>query len=307
VTGQDSKEMSEHDYEPFGLESNPLYQETAGGFDPEDPKRFTGHERDYAPPGESPASTAYLDYMHARFYSSNVGRFLSVDPAVSSMRPQTPQSWNRFAYVINNPLRYIDPFGLDWFKLDGKWQYLKDIHEVEQYTYNKNGQVTGHSTIQGVKYGLVFSGTGLTQLRADGTMRTLPAASGKISGWGEVHPELQSSAKRGPIPEGLYTFNRSDIQDWYGPNGDAYMLATALGRGWRGGTHAWGTIRAPFTPAPGTNTYGRGGFFLHGGAVPGSAGCIDVCDRIVDVFSDIPRSVDTVPVDVDYGHPFSPP
>jgi hypothetical protein len=63
VTGQDSKEMSEHDYEPFGLESNPLYQETAGGFDREDPKRFRGHERDYAPPGETPQSVSYLDSL----------------------------------------------------------------------------------------------------------------------------------------------------------------------------------------------------------------------------------------------------
>jgi len=112
VTGQDSKEMSEHDYAPFGLESN--YQEMAAGFDREDPKRFTGHERDYAAPGESPASTAYLDYMHARFYNATVGRFLSVDPALdlkSSMAD--PQSWNRYAYTLDNPMGHTDPTGRD--------------------------------------------------------------------------------------------------------------------------------------------------------------------------------------------------
>jgi RHS repeat-associated protein len=109
VTGQDSKEMSEHDYKPFGLELN--YQETAGGFDREDPKRFTGHERDYAAPGESPASTAYLDYMHARYYSPNVGRFLSLDPSVSSGRPTIPQSWNRYTYARNAPVTMLDPNG----------------------------------------------------------------------------------------------------------------------------------------------------------------------------------------------------
>jgi RHS repeat-associated protein len=109
VTGQDSKEMSEHDFEPFGLESNPQWQETAGGFDREDPKRFTGHERDYAPPGELPASTAYLDYMHARFYTPNAGRFLSVDPALGNV--SEPQSFNRYAYVADNPVLFIDPYG----------------------------------------------------------------------------------------------------------------------------------------------------------------------------------------------------
>jgi RHS repeat-associated protein len=115
VTGQNSKEMSEHDYEPFGLESN--YQETAGGFDREDPKRFTGHERDYAPPGESPASTAYLDYMHARYYSANVGRVLSVDPTWDSADLARPQAWNRYAYVQNNPMGKVDPDGRDTWDL----------------------------------------------------------------------------------------------------------------------------------------------------------------------------------------------
>jgi RHS repeat-associated protein len=111
VTGDDSREMSDHDYKPFGLESN--FQETAGGFDREDPKRFTGHERDYAPPGETPASTAYLDYMHARSYNPTVARFLSIDPVLSKGVIQSPQIWNRYSYVANNPLKHVDP--------DGKW------------------------------------------------------------------------------------------------------------------------------------------------------------------------------------------
>jgi len=110
VTGSDSKEMSEHDYEPFGLESN--YQETAGGFDREDPKRFTGHERDYAAPPDSPASAYYLDYMHARFYAPSAGRFLSVDPMLNLKTTiSNPQAWNRYAYVRNNPLGFVDPTG----------------------------------------------------------------------------------------------------------------------------------------------------------------------------------------------------
>ncbi|MFQ5614669.1 MAG: RHS repeat-associated core domain-containing protein, partial [Anaerolineae bacterium] len=37
------------------------------------------------------------------------GRFLSPDPLAPE--PGEPQSWNRYAYVVNNPLNYIDPTG----------------------------------------------------------------------------------------------------------------------------------------------------------------------------------------------------
>ena len=64
---------------------------------------FTGHERD---------SSTGLDYMFARYYGANLGRLLSVDPLPDSADPMTPQSWNRYSYVLNNPMVFIDPTGL---------------------------------------------------------------------------------------------------------------------------------------------------------------------------------------------------
>lgn len=69
--------------------------------------RFTGHERDLMNPSYT---TDDLDWMHARHYNLNLGRFLSVDPAPAD--PMRPQSWNAYAYVLNNPLKFTDPFGL---------------------------------------------------------------------------------------------------------------------------------------------------------------------------------------------------
>lgn len=78
----------------------------------------------------------------------------------------------------------------------------------------------------------------------------------------------------------------------------------AIGRGaWPGGTDSWGTQRAFLNPSPGTNTFGRSGFSIHGDTSPGSAGCIDLCDMVNTLFGDIPLGVDRVPVDVDYGNP----
>jgi RHS repeat-associated protein len=64
---------------------------------------FTGHERDIG------LSLSELDYMHARYYSPNLGRFMSVDPVVGTVG--SSQSWNRYSYVLNNPLAFNDPDG----------------------------------------------------------------------------------------------------------------------------------------------------------------------------------------------------
>jgi RHS repeat-associated protein len=56
-----------------------------------------------------------LDYAKARMYGNSYGRFTSPDPLLTSGRIENPQTWNRYIYALNNPLLYIDPFGLyEW-------------------------------------------------------------------------------------------------------------------------------------------------------------------------------------------------
>ncbi|MGB7984008.1 MAG: RHS repeat-associated core domain-containing protein [Terracidiphilus sp.] len=64
---------------------------------------FTGKERD---------SESGNDDFGARYYSSAMARFLSPDPFLDSGRPDDPQTWNRYAYALNNPLIVTDPTGL---------------------------------------------------------------------------------------------------------------------------------------------------------------------------------------------------
>src|SRR5205085_745108 len=52
-----------------------------------------------------------LDYMHARYFNPNAGRFLSADPHLGQRR--FPESWNRYSYAANRPLTLIDSSGLD--------------------------------------------------------------------------------------------------------------------------------------------------------------------------------------------------
>jgi len=45
------------------------------------------------------------------------GRWLSPDPAgLGAVDPANPQTWNRYAYVGNNPLSLIDPLGADAYE-----------------------------------------------------------------------------------------------------------------------------------------------------------------------------------------------
>jgi RHS repeat-associated protein len=51
-----------------------------------------------------------LDYFGARYFSAAQGRWTSPDPD-TSWRLLNPQSWNKYAYVLNNPLGRLDPDG----------------------------------------------------------------------------------------------------------------------------------------------------------------------------------------------------
>ena len=121
VTSDSGAVLSEHDFLPFGEERTPVAQQVARGFERESPHRFTGHERDFdtATPNDS---SAYVDAMHARYYAATTGRFLSVDPTWESADAAKPQSWNRYSYVLNDPVNLADP--------DGKCPTCMDADEL---------------------------------------------------------------------------------------------------------------------------------------------------------------------------------
>jgi RHS repeat-associated protein len=50
-----------------------------------------------------------LYYYNARYYDPELGRFVQPDSLIPDL--SNPQSYNRYSYVLNNPLRYNDPSG----------------------------------------------------------------------------------------------------------------------------------------------------------------------------------------------------
>src|SRR5208283_3272504 len=74
-----------------------------------EPKSGTAATEQYAFATYWEDSETGLDYAMNRYYSSTLGRFLSPDPYRSNSGgpgdPNDPQSWNRYAYVENDPVK----------------------------------------------------------------------------------------------------------------------------------------------------------------------------------------------------------
>lgn len=70
------------------------------GIDATTRRGYTGHEQ---------IDGAGLVHMRARMYDPQLGRFIQPDPMVDS---DATQGWNRYSYVLNNPLSATDPTGL---------------------------------------------------------------------------------------------------------------------------------------------------------------------------------------------------
>jgi RHS repeat-associated protein len=93
MTDADGMLLQETAFYPFGLPRSHYEPRNVT-----DPYQFTQKERD---------RETGLDYFEARYLSSTLGRFISVDPAHGFEGPAA------YTYGANNPVRYVDPTGLD--------------------------------------------------------------------------------------------------------------------------------------------------------------------------------------------------
>jgi RHS repeat-associated protein len=94
-------------YLPFG-DVRDTYRRDAG-FSLQTQYRFTGQRLEQRLGTPEGGLDRGLYFYGARWYDSSLGRFIQADTIVP--QPGNPQALNRYAYVLNNPLRFNDPSG----------------------------------------------------------------------------------------------------------------------------------------------------------------------------------------------------
>jgi RHS repeat-associated protein len=109
VTDESGAAIEQYNYTPFGVPLGGQGQSPGVA----QPRGYAGKERD--------AETSN-DYFGARYYASQLARFTTVDPGHVAGDILNPQSWNGYAYALNNPLRFIDPMGT--CSQDGNGNYV---------------------------------------------------------------------------------------------------------------------------------------------------------------------------------------
>lgn len=82
---------------------------------------------------EKDAETGY-SYFGARYYSSDLSVWLSVDPMADKYPSMSP-----YSYCANNPIKLIDPNGEDW--------YESDDGKTLEFVYGESGQRAGYTNI----------------------------------------------------------------------------------------------------------------------------------------------------------------
>ena len=89
-------------------------------------RQFTGQIKD---------DETGLYYYNARYYDPELGRFIQPDDIIPNLG--NPQSYNRYSYVLNNPLRYTDPSGHSWVpwweEVKGQWAVDEMVRAHTEY------------------------------------------------------------------------------------------------------------------------------------------------------------------------------
>jgi RHS repeat-associated protein len=155
VTNASKAKVEDHSYDAFGIELTQSFGNQ--------PLKFAAMERDGA---------SKNDYVHARFQSSELGRFLS--PDVLGGKPEDPQTWNRYTYARNNPLKYVDPDGKAFDTFVDVISIGYDLFDIGRSVYRGEGA----------------SGTQLLALGADIAGAAIPFVTG---GGAAVRAAIRSS------------------------------------------------------------------------------------------------------------------
>jgi RHS repeat-associated protein len=120
VTNPAGHVSDKYRFDPFGVEQ-------PGG--KMSPNAYKVLQNPFGYNGEMYDAEAGLSYMRNRYYEPETGRFLTRDllPGLNS----SPLSLNQYAYVENNPLKYLDPLGLEKQKASFNDYFMSGLEVFE--------------------------------------------------------------------------------------------------------------------------------------------------------------------------------
>jgi RHS repeat-associated protein len=276
---------STHDFEPYGVELQPLSNESTNF-----KYKYTGQERD---------NSTNLDYMHFRYYTSTMGRFLKPDSLIPN--PANPQSWNLYYYVNGNPVMFNDPSGHggpEWMGPTYSVHFLASVKEaVETFqSFGMNEKQISAAMSGKIVYGSSFGSVGIASVTATRqvTVTYIPATGpdegpdGEMIVYGatpfiNVHYDLVidvykiggESTKFTPVKESLwerwkYNFIRTNkaVPGLLAPPGLGFITGKALSKGLETPS-LWQWIKCGFrgVPAAGVEWTSFETFLLGGGTL----------------------------------------
>ncbi len=165
---------------------------------------------DYTFTGQKSDDSTGLMFYNARYYDTTLGRFTQPDSIIPNVLD--PQSWNRYAYVLNNPVRYTDPTG----------------HMMEDTDGGGNGY--NDQPYEGPDYDYVIEPTD------DGLDPSVEANGGGSSGFGSNEPKERPVAEaptksETPTPEEATCKNRTCTRGPWGRPSHFFPPATIMGGG----------------------------------------------------------------------------
>jgi RHS repeat-associated protein len=176
-------------YEPYGV--------TAAG--PTPALGFGGHVS---------AADLGLVYMQQRYYDPVAGRFLSIDPVMTDAN--SGGSFNRYAYVSNNPYKHIDPDGRNEEMAYGAGVAFAGLTPAQQATWasgERAATTQGLGSLQGFALGSAakqfISAPTITASRVASIVASALVA--KIS-----HGKSQAGPKPGTLPDKVFSSKASN-------------------------------------------------------------------------------------------------
>jgi len=261
TTNQSGQVTTQAIYDPFGKQSE-VYSSSAYlmTYPPITDRGYTGHKQ-----------MNHVDIIHmgGRIYDPTLGRFLQADPFIQA--PKNSQNYNRYSYVLNNPMSMTDPSGFNFIdsffkginKAFGKLSPFVALAFAIWSPFTAYGMwgavgtgfISGGIATGSLKGALIGAFSGAAFYGIGQQFKAL--SNGNIDKWNAA-----SAAEAGSIMDGLHTFGGIELTSGQIAGQIASHAATGgVTSALAGGKFGHGFFSAGFTKGAGTSingAFGRG-------------------------------------------------